>query len=130
MLAILASQGHPMSTLKQAIEKALDGGWTVFGDLPEITSWAIEQDTLAYYDSTGIKFVRFEEIIFNHKFAKGLAGTKRVCIECGKPYDFEKLACTSCLCGAYNEAWEVFLTSIAIAPDRLKYLKEYLDEVS
>ena len=76
------------------------------------------------------KTYQFEQVIFNHDFAKALAGTKWICFECGNPYDLAKTICTVCMCGAYNEAWEVFLTEIARSTDRQKYLDDYVKTIN
>lgn len=93
--------------MKTAINIALKNG---FDPKP----WVGDEDE--FIAETMMDSYPLELIIFNLDFAKALAGTESVCIECGKPYDREKLACTSCLCGAWNEEWEVFLTRAAYPP--------------
>ena len=117
-----------MSTLKQAIERAIEGGWSVFGHAKEPGfHWTLLPDARPDYLSViwdkplfgGEKRTYSREtIIFNHDFAKALWN---------KPDEQGFFHIDDRDISGYMAPWEYRLIQLAIAPDRLKYLEEYLN---
>jgi len=114
-----------MNTLKQAIERAIAGGWR-FKRLGE-RNWRIEvakdggemlcvvepeswvHETRSYYP--------INTIIFNHDFCR--------CLFKNEPdIDISETEGLS----VWKPAWFVRIQELATSPDRIEYLQGYLDE--
>jgi hypothetical protein len=108
--------------MKTAINIAIENGWMVF-NVRCVTNgrWWVEDDTLftAYDDVEGgagyykKKSYSLETVIFNHDFAKALCGQVNELIPEGDHF-------------LHAPRWKHFLTSIALSPDRQKYLDDYV----
>jgi len=142
-----------VSTLKQAIERAIDNGWDMWGCAHhEDFRWSVEPGVNVLYmyrkgDNSPYAIFRrkipFSGVIFDHDFAKALF-SQRVCHDSGIPqtrYYIDRCGYRGALCepvhklkmkeedycGQYYSPWQYHLQQLAIAPDRLKYLEEYME---
>lgn len=82
--------------LREVIRKAIANGW----DSP---------------------FGSYNEVIFNHEFAKALFGMKKVVAERVPTNPFEEDPDTDILIS--RPAWQYHLQQLAIAEDRIEYLR-------
>ena len=131
-----------MSPLHKAIQYALDNSWDMFGWKPALVSWNIRKSDGALRVKTRVgtkppsimTLVYSEEtVIFNHDFAKALAGGAVVCAKCGTLTEFFREHPVTCACGEQGqviEAFDHFLTSIALSPNREKYLESFMEEAN
>jgi len=127
--------------LHEAITRAIEGGWDVFGDLPHVTKWEVQElgdgsQELVYWiipRHEEYHDCSLEQIIFNHDFAKALFGEK------------DEWYTTKCSCGGNvnhamgfdthhdwcarvnsNRGHEFHLKQLAISIDRLGYLAKWM----
>jgi len=97
-----------MEVLEKAIERALDGGWDMFGWKPALVSWSIRKSDGALRvnirvgsnpPSVQTIVYSLEAVIFDLDFAKALFGEG---LDGGRP------------------AWKFRIQDLAISTDRLK----------
>lgn len=115
-----------MNTMEKAINKADGNGW----ELPhEAYDFAVVRDGMIKFTSIddetqdpGDWYMPVECIIFDHSFAKALWGEDRVVghtviNRIGKEIE------------VWTPAWQYHLQQLAIAEDRMEYLKNTLEEL-
>ena len=108
-----------MEVLEKAIERALDGGWDMFGWKPALVSWSIRKSDGALRVKTRVGsnppsvqtiVYSLEAVIFDHSFAKALWPRS------------DNLSKT-----ALGSGYQYHLQQLAISTDRLKYLSEFME---
>lgn len=108
--------------LKKAIHKAVEGGWDILGKAEAegftvredaygnaYVAWHPNPDSFREEDSVGVLAQSWQEIIYNHDFAKALWGDGDGQTIGHEPAD-----------------WQYHLQQMVIAPDPIKYLGENL----
>jgi len=120
--------------LDKAIKIALGNGWDCFGWEPALVSWSMRKsdDALRVKVRFGTKppsiqtFIYSEnDIIFNIDFAKALFGDEFYSYKCTTLAKDGEQACIKGEC--YEFSWQYHLKELAVSPDRLKYLSDYLE---
>ena len=137
-------------TLKTMIERAIAGGWGMFGQLGRGRSWHLDNhDRLNILDPNvagALRHYEFEQIIFDPDFAKALF-SKKVCHENGKPASsvyIKNCGWRDCLCepkhsipmkdsdfyNQYYSPWQYHIQQYApmTNPNRLEYLRDWMEK--
>ncbi len=128
--------------LQQAIERAIEGGWDVFGtenhqiDVFVATTATRDDEDNYYYDAphNGLfldvrrnGYWSVDEIVFDHDFARALFG------ELASYDDMIKLIKHPSLDpikASTVEPWKYHLMALALSSDRISYLKDYMEKQS
>ena len=124
--------------LTKAIQKAIDGGWNIFGDPSMKVARVFEAlaprgwgEYEVYIGPDGNRpyyICTHSALIFNHEFAKALWGEKPWCIDCQEnTVCGRNNVCTNCYERSCGLRWQYHLQQMVIADDPIKYLGEHLD---
>jgi len=141
--------------LRAAIELVKGNGWSFWGRRPkpgfyyQVLLNGTEPPSLAVmYDDDLATVFMFEEIIFDHDFAKALFGEKQptserdesgnwICLHCGWDIQIQTPRDTGCnhahhpeacdVCQAKAEDWKYHLERLVLSTDRIDYLRRYLE---
>ncbi len=137
-----------MTTLHNLIERAIAGGWGMFGEMP--CEWRIKEESLLVEWQGGARgwgetYYSFEQIIFDVEFAKAIFGEdwkNKICPSCASPTERSKpkrrkdgtmfaLYDGMCLgCGTYAiPIWQYHVQQYAPLTniERLAYLERWLE---
>lgn len=124
----LSDKATDQEVLQAAIDKAIDGGWR--GDLLSDFYLESQPDGLVrvYWDNTEWSVL---DVIFNHTFAQALWGEAHSMKRHKATRFFPEgsIHCTSCGIGSSSgrwSCWQYHIQQMAIAEDRIDYLRRHL----
>lgn len=119
--------------LEKAIQKAIDGGWEVFGHKSEYESAKLTRDAISGMPTVlltvrnkgrvfGYGGIPLLNILYSHDFAKALWGNSlNVEVTIHHNMDFGSTT-------KVYEGWEYMLQQMVIADDPVKYLGDHLND--
>ena len=102
--------------LKECIKIAVSNGWRY--EEPEYEDWIADCNFEYDLDDRGLvsdhlTYLSLEELLFSHSFCKSLFGTQKVKA-----------------IGEYEtESWKAAICNLAVAEDRIDYLRQYLETI-
>lgn len=123
--------------LEKAIQKAIDGGWKPRGldgeqyksfELPGSPMNENNYSLLIRFGGFGGEVMAYEELIFDHDFAKAL-WPENLC-QCGAPYNstHDAVSGGKVTVHRYVDDWKHHLSHMVIADDPILYLGEHIND--
>ncbi len=121
--------------VKKAIEKTIKNGWHK-KFITNVSKVTVECNDGKYWlcgdNGLTVKNIgEIEVILFDHSFCKAFWGTKKVCSDCGgsdlEGSDYVGISeCTECDNSYILQEWELYIKQLALAEDRLEYIKQFI----
>lgn len=113
--------------LTTCITRAIENGWTPpYLDTPAVAgiSFSDYKTRIRFGSIVGGETLAIEEVIFDHSFARSLWGDEWKTAEI-----LDRIPETDTYrIGTINPSWQFHLQALVVAPDRIQYLREWLQE--